>query len=157
MEEQEELPLGAEPREYEEARGSSSWWILGVLLVGAALAMVLTPNFLKARARGQLTACKSNCKNLATALEMWASDHKGRYPASLDMLLDKNYLKAIPTCPGAGADTYSITYECSIKPDNFSFYCSGDNHKTAYGAFTDPSKDFPKYTAVEGLIDHPAR
>lgn len=152
--EDKELPIGVAPQDYEE-RTDHSRWILVVLLVGAVLAMILTPNFLKAKNRGQLTACKSNCKNLATALEMWASDHNGRYPASMEMLTSKNYLKTIPTCPAAGLDTYSPTYECSIKPENFSFCCSGDNHRGSYSGFKASSKDFPKYSAVEGLIDHP--
>lgn len=154
QEEEHVLPIGATPVEPEERRKYSRDLLI-IAFILAVLAMILTPNFLKARARGQLTACKSNCKNLATALEMWASDHKGRYPASLEMLIDKNYLKTIPTCPGAGEDTYSRTYECSIKPDNFSFCCAGDNHRKAYSGFPASSKDFPKYSAVEGLMDHP--
>ena len=53
-----------------------------VIAIIAILAAILVPNFLKARAQGQLTACKSNCKNLATALEMYASDNGGRYPTN---------------------------------------------------------------------------
>lgn len=131
-----------------------------LLLAGAVLAQ--PEGFLKARSRGQLTACKSNEKNLATALEMYASDFGGRYPTNLLILTNKDpkfeYLRYIPTCPAAGKDTYSATYKMtSIRRDpktgkttgseSFSFHCAGHNHKAAD---TPPNK--PAYNSNIGLI-----
>ena len=129
-----------------------------VIAIIAILAAILVPNFLKARAQGQLTACKSNCKNLATALEMYASDNGGRYPLSSAFqarLTGGNYLKTIPTCPAAGADTYTGTYSSTQTPDSFSFYCNGNNHAKAYTGFTTASANYPQYSAEQGLLDHP--
>lgn len=134
-----------------------------VLLAGAALAQ--PEAFLKARAQGQFTACKSNTKNLATALEMYASDNGGQYPVSLSKLVSSNpasaYLRMIPTCPAAGKDTYSSTYKMKnarrdkagriVDPkstDTFSFHCAGPNHKAA-----DAPADRPAYDTNQGLID----
>ena len=102
---------------------------------------------------GQLTACKSNCKNIATALEMYSSDNKGRYPANVAKLTEGNYLKVIPTCPAAGKVTY--LYHGSSEPDSFRFACAGNNHAKAYSGFSSSSNNFPRYNAEEGLIDHP--
>jgi hypothetical protein len=50
--------------------------------------------------------CKSNLKNLGTAVEMYADDWNGEYPRSLG-LLTPNYIKIIPECPEVGSVTYS--------------------------------------------------
>ncbi len=129
-----------------------------VIAIIAILAAILVPNFLKARAQGQLTACKSNCKNIATALEMYASDNGGRYPttASLDAKLTTgNYLKLIPTCPAAGSNTYSATYMVTQTPDAFSYNCSGNNHGKAYTGFNLAANNYPQYDVEQGLLDHP--
>lgn len=127
-----------------------------VIAIIAILAAILVPNFLKARAQGQLTACKSNCKNLATALEMYASDYGGRYPTALTVLTGSgSYLKTIPTCPAAGSDTYTASYGRTQTPDSFSFYCKGNNHGKAYTGFSSASDNYPQYSAEQGLLDHP--
>jgi hypothetical protein len=61
------------------------------------------------------SACKSNLKNIGTALEMYSSDHGGEYPPSL-ATLSPEYLKRIPECPLAGQDTYSPSYNLSWAP-----------------------------------------
>ncbi|MBX3166038.1 MAG: hypothetical protein KF760_01455 [Candidatus Eremiobacteraeota bacterium] len=118
-------------------------------MVGALTMPILVPNFIKARSQGQLTACKSNEKNIATALEMYASDNAGVYPTDLKPLISGNYLRLIPTCPAAGKDTYSESYQVETKPDTFSFYCKGHNHGNLLPA------DLPAYNAEMGLIDRP--
>lgn len=118
-------------------------------LAGAFTLPILVPNFIKARGQGMLTACKSNQKNIATALEMYATDYSGAYPADLKPLVTGPYLRLIPTCPAAGKDTYSETYQVRSSPDSFSFYCSGHNHGTLVPA------GFPQYNAETGLNDHP--
>lgn len=98
----------------------------------------------------QLTGCKGNCKNLATALEMYASDNGGSYPPRLTHLIRGRYLKRVPTCPAVGTDSYSDSY--SAEPDVFSFCCQGDNHKSCYDG---NSCNYPRYHADFGLIDGP--
>ena len=102
-----------------------------------------------------MTACKSNCKNIATALEMYASDNKGRYPQEPALLLRGNYLKVVPSCPAAGKDTYSETYVVQSRPDDFTFYCKGENHRKAFSSYAGPKENFPQYNSVRGLVDHP--
>lgn len=130
---------------------------LTLSFLAGATVLAQPDGFLKARAQGQLTACKSNEKNIATALEMYASDFGGVYPQSLSRLINKNpkfdYLRYIPTCPAAGKDTYSATYKMtsassSKAGDNFTFHCAGHNHKEAGG---NPNK--PAYDSRSGLIE----
>lgn len=118
-----------------------------LLLVGAVGAAVAVPNFVRARGQGQLTACKSNQKNIATACEMYATDFGGRYPERLSGLTP-NYLRTIPECPAAGADTYSATYQMSASPDMFSLYCQGENHVNV-----GVPANYPQYNGYSGLIE----
>ncbi len=158
-----EQPLGSDltdPIEPDKPPGSF-FSLRGLLLVAAIVIFLyatLVPNFLRARTRGQLTACKSNLKNLATALEMYASDNKGQYPISLDVLTSGNYLKLIPTCPsrsGWGHSTgHDYTYDVSARPAAFSMVCKG-NHAEAYRGYDADSHGFPQYDSKQGLLDHP--
>jgi len=157
MQEQEEQagPLGSEEYVAQPDRSKFGWILLiTALLAVAALSLILVPNFLRARARGQLTACKSNLKNIATALEMYATDNAGRYPQSLEKLVDSKLLNFIPTCPSAGKMTY-LDYQVVTNPDSFSFSCCGSNHKASFAGYKSDSTGFPKYNAIEGLLDHP--
>lgn len=128
-----------------------------VIAIIAILAAILVPNFIRARAQGQVTSCKSNLKNIGTACEMYATDNAGRYPKDLTVLTkDANtqqpYLKQIPKCPSEGTSTpYTSTYTSATNPDVYTVYCGGSkgNH-TAAGC--DPG--YPKFTATQGLIEN---
>ena len=117
-----------------------------VVVLISVMASILVPNFLRARARGQLTACKSNCKNIGTALEMYSTDNQARYPVSLSQLVPK-YLKTIPTCPSAGQVTYG-NYVSASEPDVYTFCCAGENHRSSSTA-----PNYPQFNAVQGLIE----
>jgi len=119
--------------------------LLTLVSILIALAVVIAPNFLRARSQGTLTACKSNLKNIGTALEMYSSDHGGHYPEKLSELTP-NYLKTIPTCPCAGKDTYSASYRSTANPDYYLVFCSGSNHKGL-------PPNFPQYDSVQGLCE----
>lgn len=123
----------------------------------ALVGIVLAPNFQRPHRGNYLTACKSNCKNIATALEMYATDNAGQYPLKLTKLTARMYLKTLPTCPAAGSDTYSNSYVCRQTPDAFSFYCSGNNHGENYAKFVSDCSNFPQYTAEQGLIEQPEK
>ncbi|GMU56623.1 MAG: hypothetical protein AMXMBFR33_57690 [Candidatus Xenobia bacterium] len=89
--------------------------VLAILAFLALIAAIVVPNFIKVKPRGASTACKSNLKNIATALEMFSTDNKGAYPPQLAGLTP-NYLKMIPNCPVAGFDTYSSSFESHHTP-----------------------------------------
>lgn len=158
-EEIESAPLGSELEvgyEVEKRSYGGAWvFLLTGILAAGLLTWMLVPNFVRARTRGQLTACKSNLKNIATALEMYASDNEGYYPDRLEVLTGEgNYLKVIPTCPGAGRVTYT-DYRLSPNGKDFSMSCIGNHHKRAYSGFSAPSDNFPSYSSKDGLLEHP--
>ncbi len=120
-----------------------------VIAIIAILAAILVPNFIRARAQGQYTACKSNLKNVATALEMYSTDAAGRYPAALITLTNgERYLRSLPTCPSRGTDTYKDVYEAASNPDKYTVYCSGTNHSEV-----DAGANKPAYNSTSGLIE----
>ncbi len=96
---------------------------------------------------GGITACKSNLKNIGTALEMYSTDSAGRLPRHLSQLTP-NYLKNIPTCPSLGANTYSSGFVSASGPDAYTVVCSGSNH-----AGVGLSPNFPQYNSTQGLIE----
>lgn len=112
------------------------------IAIVAVLGAIILPNFIRARAQGRTTSCKSNLKNIATALAMYRDD-AGSYPSALNQLSPR-YLKGIPTCPSVGRDTYSRAYEGSAAA--YTVVCEGRNHEGVGLA-----ANFPQYTSVQGL------
>jgi hypothetical protein len=133
------------------AYGSSGGAAVGA--VGAVGAAVLVPNFIKARAQGQTTACKSNLKNIGTALEMYSTDWSGKYPTSLDTLTP-NYLRTIPECPAAGSMTYKAHFGPKAKgntegyADYYYVECAGSSHEDV-----GIPADYPAFSSITGLLE----
>lgn len=137
--------IGLAPRKMKPVNRMMELFIVAAIF--AILALIILPNFMRARAQGTLTACKSNLKNIGTSLEMYSTDHRGRYPQSLSELVPA-YLNAIPTCPSAGKDTYSAGYRSTMVPDAYYLCCFGSNHiKEGLAA------NQPCYDSVQGLIE----
>jgi hypothetical protein len=125
-------------------------WLILILIPAA----YLIPHFFMPLGRhpGQRTACRSNLKDLAAALQSYREDHDDRYPESLDQLVSGRYLQQLPTCPAAGKVSYT-DYEVSRTPPNFSLSCVGDNHARTYGR---SAPNCPRYNALSGF-DEPVR
>lgn len=143
-------PIGSDPRPERKKTNGFLWVFLGIGCL-SALSLLILPTLLfsrggpRSREIGQRTSCRSNLKNIGTALEMYSTDNKGAYPASLSSLTP-NYLKIIPNCPAAGEQTYEQSYQVATHPDNFTLFCSGQHHEGL-------EPDHPLYNAVEGLKD----
>lgn len=152
---EEDVPIGADPQD--PPRSKSRWpgCVLLLTLCGAVLGLIITPNFMRAKSRGKLTACKSNCMNLGTGLEMWAADHGGHYPPTLAALTEgpKPILRQLPSCPAAFEVTYA--YQMHADPDRFTLYCAGNNHSQQYTSYDGPHDNFPQYSSEHGLLEHP--
>ncbi len=82
---------------------------------------------------------------------MYSTDWFGRYPINFPAGVTPNYLKTIPTCPSAGAQTCIGSYTSASEPDAYTIFCSGLNHAGASITVA----NYPQYTAVEGLIERP--
>ena len=113
-------------------RGFTLIEVMIVMTIISILAAILIPNFKHARARAQLSTCLGNCKNLATALELYAIDSDGHFPdqaglPGIDMVVAHGVLKRRPSCPATGACTF-VDFQAALTPDRFSFSCVGNNH-----------------------------
>ncbi len=126
-----------------------------VIAIIAILAAILIPNFLHARAESQTAACEGNEKQLATALEEYAVDFSGLYPASLAALAavgPGTYLNpaAIPVDPAGGAYTLAVpaAAPCVNTPANSYIITDGDNHDPTTGL------SLPAYVAGNKGVDY---
>lgn len=117
-----------------------------VVAIIAILAAILIPNFLRARAQAQLSGCEGNLKNIATALEMYATDNGGAYPANItDNLFVGIYTRVIPTCPTGSV----YTYNTASPYDNYSVFCTSttSTHQQVLGLL----QNRPQYDPISGL------
>lgn len=90
--------------------------IMIVIAIIAILAAILLPNFVRSRARAQQTACETNLRNLATAVQTYSSGNYGRYPTQLSDATP-GYIQAIPTCPSCSSNTYRSGYGVASNPE----------------------------------------
>jgi len=93
-------------------RGFTLIEMMIVVAIIAILVAILVPNFMRARAQAQTAACEANLKEIATALELYQTDHE-QYPdapsptnvTSTDTNLGQ-YLRQTPIDPVAPSGFY---------------------------------------------------
>ena len=83
--------------------------IMIVVAIIGLLAAIAIPNFVKARAASQKSACVANLKQIEGAKATWALENKkvnADVPADSDLYGPTLYIKDAPACPASG--TYTI-------------------------------------------------
>lgn len=142
--------VGGNNPKWRVALVAAVWVFFGGFVVWAAL----LPNFVRCRhSQGPLTACKSNLKNMGTAMEMYSTDWSGKYPHNVGYLTP-NYLKTMPDCPKAKRPTYKMTfgesapYNTQSYRDYYFIECTGGNHLEV-----DVPWNYPQYNGIIGLIE----
>ena len=73
------LTAAATQRRHADERGFTLIELMIVVAIIAILAGILVPNFVNARAQAQTSACESNLRAIATAMELYYADNQ-RYP-----------------------------------------------------------------------------
>ncbi|MHC9544821.1 MAG: hypothetical protein AB9903_35350 [Vulcanimicrobiota bacterium] len=163
--------------EYDEAEHpimkimKSLGWIMGIVFLGVtvyAIYLSYTTSWDPYNTVIRGSRCRSNLKNIGTALEMYSADNAGLYPASLSKLTP-DYLKKIPGCEKTGhftgipvypyyklggkwvncRDNYSSSYTVNMKAQIYTMFCLGANHVPATSA------NYPRYSSIEGLMEKP--
>jgi len=76
--------------------------IFGILL---AIAMAALSN---SSAHARDNSCKSNLRNIDTAIEMYKGSHNSAVPTTIDELISANDLKTKPREPHSGYGDYTI-------------------------------------------------
>jgi hypothetical protein len=108
-----------------------------------------------ARETAILAGCESNMKNIATALEMYATDYSitknGKtayyYPANLNMI-SPEYIRTLPTCPKCNTQYLYVQLEGKT---SYIVFCPGNGVHNKTGKVS-PTGNFPQYTPDKGLI-----
>jgi prepilin-type N-terminal cleavage/methylation domain-containing protein len=128
-----------------EALGFTLIELMIVIAILGVLIAILLPSFQRARSQGVLTACQSNLKNIATAVELYSVDNEHKYPVSLSDIVPKYFVR-IPSCPTPSIDTYSSSYTSGTGPDLYTLYCNGLFH-TGSGI---TAAGYPQYLSGQG-------
>jgi type II secretion system protein G len=133
-----------------DQRGFTLLEMMVVVAIIAILAAILIPNFTRARAQAQTSACMGNVKIIATALELYFTDHQ-QYPAATGSNVDSafvatmaGYLSQVPVDPAAGTSTsyYQIT----------TTQASSNNGVAGYTIWCPGSHDPATLTTINGGV-----
>lgn len=93
-------------------RGFTLIELLIVLAVMGLLLSLVVPRFFSGVERAREVALKENLNRMRTAIEKFYED-TGRYPNELSELVEKKYLRGIPSDPMAEAQPWTI-----VAPDD---------------------------------------
>jgi type II secretion system protein G len=97
-------------------RGFTLIEMMIVVAIIAILVAILVPNFIRARAQAQTAACEANLKEIATALELYQTDHE-QYPAGNNTPVTSAsvdlgpYLRQTPIDPVNPAGQYQFSVQ----------------------------------------------
>lgn len=127
-------------------RGFTLIELMIVIAIIGLLAALIIPNFSKARSQSKFSACKTNIKNIATAIEMYSVAEDAMYPINLGKIITADYIPQEPFCPEKQT---SYRYGRTSSPCvGYSIWCAGNNHYTML-MYTGPG-----YGSVSGLKDN---
>ena len=111
-------------------RGFTLIEMMIVVAIIAILVTILVPNLMRARAQAQTAACEGNLKEIATALELYETDHDA-YPQSGNADASNTdlepYLQQTPVDPAAGPGqpyTFTVTNDGTDTP-SYVITCPG--------------------------------
>lgn len=103
-------------------RGFTLIEMMIVVAIIAILVTILVPNLMRARAQAQTAACEGNLKEIATALELYETDHDA-YPTSGNVDATNSdflpYVEQVPVDPAAGPGkpyTFTVTTSDTAAP-----------------------------------------
>jgi len=92
--------------------------VLLVVLIIAILASIVVPRLTSAAAEANKSKCAANVANLIRALELYAAENDGAYPANqaafdAAILNDTYFPHGLPVCPLGGNYNYDgVTVTC---------------------------------------------
>ncbi|HUY42082.1 MAG TPA: prepilin-type N-terminal cleavage/methylation domain-containing protein [Candidatus Dormibacteraeota bacterium] len=111
-------------------RGFTLIEMMIVVAIIAILVTILVPNLMRARAQAQTAACEANLKEIATALELYETDHDA-YPQSGNVDASNSdlqpYVQQVPVDPAAGPGkpyTFTVSTDGNGQP-SYTITCPG--------------------------------
>lgn len=124
------------PTPTKRRRGFTLIELIVVLAIIALLASIVAPRYFNSVERARETTLRSSLVTMRDAIDKFLGD-QGRYPESLNELVDKRYLRALPVDP----ITESRETWLAVPPTEDSIYLGGmaDVHSGAPGKGLDGS------------------
>jgi general secretion pathway protein G len=105
------------PRQQTTARAFTLIELLVVLAIVALLLTLAMPRFFPSIDSAKETILADNLRNTRAVIDQYHSD-TGRYPDTLEQLVEKKYLAAIPVDPITGSsDTWTVVPPEDSQPD----------------------------------------
>lgn len=123
-----------------------------VIAIIGILATIILPSMVRSRHQARLSACKTNLRNIAIALQSYSTnDPANNYPTAamgLSVLQTQGYINTnIPTCP-EGNITYA--YEGNANTNYTISHSTLNNHQ-----MIGINGEYPIITGLGGLQDAP--
>lgn len=97
-----------QPRRWHEQRAFTLIELLVVLSIVATLLLLVAPRYFQHETQARETVLRENLRLVRVVIDQFRAD-RGRYPDSLQELVDLHYLRALPIDPITGsAHTWRI-------------------------------------------------
>jgi hypothetical protein len=153
----------------EEAGTSRSIRLSAVTLIMALLVFFIVMAYFitcgGTRSVALFPTCKNNLRNLGTQCDIYSVDNSLYFPESLEILVQKGYMKELPLCYASAGRTFldkvyfdfrgryiskpQMTYRLkSFGKDGVIIWCSGGYHSRVIG-----TKEGPAYGTASGVVD----
>ena len=117
------------------ARGFTLIELLVVMAIIATLLMLAVPRYFTSEERAREAVLKENLFQMRDAIGKYYGD-KGKYPESLEALVNEKYLRAVPVDPITDNATTWVT----VRPEDPEKDGVADVHSGAEGTASDGSK-----------------
>ena len=88
-----QLFLTKEKSRVAERAGFTLTELIFIVVISAVFVVVLAPFVSNVRARADLLACEENLQEIGLGLKLYASEHQGNFPSSLDELTEGGYVE----------------------------------------------------------------